>query len=92
MCYSLAQAWGDTIQDDVHEIVVCCLDIDIESIDIVQVFLDSTCLFEIPDLVKSPVRLAMVALVFPNGILNFLPSIKPMLVRFPSFHNICFSS
>ena len=54
MCYGLAEARGDTVQDNVDEVVICHLGIDIESIDIIQVFLDSTCLFEITALVKSP--------------------------------------
>ena len=55
VCHSLAEARGDTWQDDVDQLIVTHFGIDIESIDIVQVFLDSTCLFEITDLVKSPI-------------------------------------
>ena len=65
--------------------VVGHLGIDIESIDIVHVFLHSTCLLEIPDLVKSPVRLIVVTILFPNGVRDFSPSIEPMLVRLLPF-------
>ena len=68
------------------------LGIDIKSIDIVQVFLDSTCLLEITDPIKSPVRLVVVAIVFPNSILNLFLSIEPMLVRFPPFQYISLST
>ena len=70
--------------------VVGHLGIDIESIDIVQVFLHSSCLLEIADLVKSSVRLIMVTIVFPNGVCDFSPSVKPMLVRLPPFQRISF--
>ena len=63
---------------------------DIESIDIVQVFLYSTCLFEITYLVKSPVWLIVVAIVFLNGSCDISPSIEPMLVRLPPFQCISF--
>ena len=39
----MVEARSDTIQDDIAQVVVGHLGIDIESIDIVQVFLDSTC-------------------------------------------------
>ena len=55
MCHGLAQARRDTIPDDGDKVVICHLGIDIESIDIVQLFLHSTCLLKITDLVKSPV-------------------------------------
>ena len=51
----LAKARGDTIQDDVQKVMVCYLGIDIKSIDIIQVFLNSIYLPEIADLVESPV-------------------------------------
>ena len=70
--------------------VLCPFSIDIESIDIIQVFLYSTCLVEITDLVKSPVRLVMVALELPNDILNLFPNIDPMLVGFPPFQCVSF--
>ena len=90
MCHGLAEARGATIQDDVDHVVVSHLTIDIKSIDIIQVFLDSTCLFEITYLVKSPVQLIMVAIVLPNGGRDFSPSIEHMLVRFPPFQRISF--
>ena len=90
MCHGLAEVSGDAIQDNIDEVMVGYLGIDIESIDIIQVFLDSTCVFEITYLVKSPVRLIVVTIVFPNGILNLLLSIEPILVRFPPFQCISF--
>lgn len=41
--YSLAEAKGDNILDNVDVVVVCYFGTDIESINIVHVFLDSTC-------------------------------------------------
>ena len=90
MCHGLAEARRDTVQDDIDEVVVRHLGIDIESIDIIQVFLYSTCLFEITYLVKSPVWLIVVAIVFPNGDCDFHPSIEPMLVRLPLVQRISF--
>ena len=85
MCHGLAEARGDTVQDNVDQVVVGHLSIDIKSINMVQVSLDSTCLFEIIYLVKSPVRLIVVTIVFPNSVCDFSTSIEPMLVRLPPF-------
>ena len=52
MCHGLAQAWGDTIQDDINKVVIYHLGMYIESIDIIWVFLDSMCLPEITDLIE----------------------------------------
>ena len=84
MSHSLAETRGDTVQDDVDKVMVSHLGMDIESIDIVHVFLHSTCLLEITDFVKSSVWLVMVTIAFLNGILNLFPTIEPMLVGFPS--------
>ena len=81
MCHGLADARGDPVQDDIDEVMVGHLGIDFESINIIQVFLNSTYLFKITDLVKSPVWLIVVAIVFPNGGRDFPPSIEHMLVR-----------
>ena len=70
--------------------MVSRLGIDIKSINIVQVFLDCTCLLEITYLVKSPVQLVVVAIVLPNGILDVSPSIECMLVRLPPIQRIFF--
>ena len=70
--------------------VVCHVGINIKSIDIVQVFLDSTCLLEIADLVKSPVRLIVVAIVLPDGVLDLFPSSMPMSICFPLFQSFFF--
>ena len=90
VCHSLAEARGDTIQDDIDQVVVGQLGIDIVPINIVPVFLDGTCLLEIPDLIKSPVWLIVVAIVFLNSILDLFLSIEPMLVGFPPFQCISF--
>ena len=81
MSRGLAKARGDTLQDDIDQVVFSHLSIDIKSIDIVQIFLDSTCLLEIAYLVKSPVRLIVVTIVLPHGFRYFSPSIEPILVR-----------
>ena len=85
MCYKLAEAGYDTVHDVVDQVRVSHLGMDIECINIVQGFLDSACMFEIPDVVKSPMQLAMVTIVLLNGILDFFTSIQHMLVRFPPF-------
>ena len=90
MCYGLAEARGNTVQDDVDQVVVGHLSIDMKSINIIQVFLDSTCLFEVSYLVKSPVWLITVAIVFPNGGHDFSSSIEPMLVGLPPLQCISF--
>ena len=88
MCHGLAQARSDTIQDDIDEVMVSHLSIDSESINIIQLFLDSTCLFEITYLVKSPVWLIVVTIVHLNGVLDLFTSIELMLVRLPPFQRI----
>ena len=92
MCHGLAEARSDTIQDNIDEVMVSHLGIDIESIDIIQVFLDSTCLFEIADLVKSNIWLVAVTILLSNGLLNFFPSIELMLVGLPPFPHISFGT
>ena len=92
VCHGLVEARGDTIQDDVDTMMVSQVGIDIKSINIIRVFLYSTCLCMIPDLVKSPVQLIVVAIVIPNGVLNLLSSIKPMVGRFALFQHISFST
>ena len=89
MCHGLAEARCDTVQDDVNEVMVSHLRIDIESIDIIQVFLHSTCLLEITNLVESPVQLIVVTIVFSNGVLDFLLGNIPMSISFPPFQ--CFA-
>lgn len=80
MRHGLLEARGDMIQNDVDEVVVRHLGMDVESINIIQVFLDCTCLFEIPDLVKSLVWLVVSTTVLPNSVLDLFSSIKSMLV------------
>ena len=70
--------------------MVSHLSVDIKSINIVQIFLDSTCLLEITNLVNSPVWLIVVAIVLPDGVRDFSPSIEPMLVGFPLLQRISF--
>ena len=94
MYYGLVETKDNTIQEDVDKVVVYHSGIDIESINILQVFLDSTCSFEITYLVESPVWLIIVAIVFPNGILDFFPAIVLVSVSFhysntsPSIHRL----
>ena len=90
MRHGLAEAMGDTVYVDVDEVVVGHLGIDIKSIDIVQVLLDSTCLLEITYLVKSPVWLIVVTIVLPDGVRDVSPSIEPMLVGFLPLQRISF--
>ena len=90
MCHGLVVTRCNIVQDDVDQVMLSCLGTDIESIDIVQVFLDSTCLFDIPDHVKSSVWHVMHPIVLPNGILALFSSIKLMLIRFPLFLYISF--
>ena len=92
MCHGVVEARCDTVLDDVNEVMVRRLRIDIKSIDIVQVFLNPTSLLEIAELVTRPVWLAVVAIVLPNGLLDFFSSIEPVLVTFPPFQCISLST
>lgn len=89
MCHGLAETRYDTIQYDVAEIMVCYLGIDNESIHVVLVFLDSTSLLEITDLVESLVPIIVLAIVFPNAIIDFLSGRVPVPVSFPLL--LCFT-
>ena len=84
----LVRARGNTVQHHIDQVVVSYLSIDIKSIDIVQVFLYSTCLFEITDFVKTPVQLVMLAIVFSYNILHLVLSSIPMPISFAPFQ--CF--
>ena len=90
MYHGLADVRSDCISDGIDEVVVAYLSIAIESVNIVHVFLDTICLFDIPDLVQSPVCLIVVTIVLPCGIPDLFPSIKPMLIRCLPFQRISF--
>ena len=83
--HNLAEARVDTVLDDVYEIVACYLDINIESIDIFEVFVNSTCLFEIANLIMSPVWLIVVVIVLSNGVCDLLPRSLPVPSSLPPF-------
>ena len=44
VCHVLVEVSSNTVQNEVDKVVVSHVGIDIESIDIIQVFLDGTCL------------------------------------------------
>ena len=52
VCYGLAETKRHTVPDDVDKVIVNDLDTDIKSIDIIKVFVDSTCFLEILAIVK----------------------------------------
>ena len=54
-CHGLAEERRDSVQDNINELIVYHFGIHNEFINIVQVFLNSTYLFEIINLVKSPI-------------------------------------
>ena len=89
MCHGLAEIRSDLIQDNIDQVVVSHLATDIESIYIVELFLDSTCLPKITDLAKSPVWLIGLAIVLPNGVLNLFTGSISMTVWFLPFQ--CFT-
>ena len=89
-CHGLVEARGVTVSDDVDQVLVGHLSIDIKSIDIFLVFLYNTRLLGITYLVKRPLQLIVVAIVFSNGSREFAPSIESMLVRLPPFQRISF--
>ena len=72
-----------------YGLLIPSLHLKVSSINIVQVYLDSTCLFEIADLVKSPVWLLMVTIVFSHGILDLFLGSIPMSLSLPPFQ--CFA-
>ena len=92
MCHGLAEARGDAVQDNIDEVIVRndYLGLDIVSIDIIRVFLDSTSWFEITFLVKSPVQLIIAAIVFSDGGRNLSLSIASILVGNAPFQRISF--
>ena len=92
MCNGLAEARCDTVQDDVHEVMVTHLGIDIESIDIVLVFSDCACLSEIPEFIESPIWLVVVIMVLSYGVLYCFLSIIPSPVSLPPFQHFCFTA
>ena len=90
LCYDLVEARCDTMQDDIDQVVVSHRGIDIKSIDIVQVFLDSTCLSEITNLVKSLIWLIVASIVFPDSLLNLFPSGIRTPICSPPFYCLFF--
>ena len=67
------------------------LSIENQSIDIVQVVLESTCLLEISDLVISAVWLIVVATGLPEGLLGFFPldTLVPICILLFLYLSIC---
>ena len=90
MCSSLAGSEVDTILEDVHEVMVYHLGTDIVSMGIIYLFRCSNCFVEIPDLLKSPVELIMIAIVFPVVVLDIFPGIIPVPGSIPIFQRLSF--
>ena len=65
--------------------VVSHLGINIKSINIIQVFWNSTCLLEITYLVESALGLVVVTIIFSNDVLDFLLGSIPLPVSFQPF-------
>ena len=63
--------------------VVSHIGMDIKSINIVQVFLDSTCFYGITDHVESPIWLVVVPIVPRDTAFNNFSGIVPVPVSFP---------
>ena len=78
------------MQDDTNQVMVSNIGINIETIDLIVVFLDSTGFFEITDLVKSPVCLIIVATVVSYGTHYPFSSSIPVPMMFPPFHGFSF--
>ena len=70
------------------KLVVCNHGINAESMHIIQELLDSTCWLEITFLIKSPIRLQLVAVALANTVQDLFRRIKPILVRFPPVYYI----
>ena len=92
VCDDLVEARSGTVQNNIIKFIVCHLGIDIESINIIQVFSNSTCLFEITDLVQSPMWLIVGMIVFLDGVLDGFPGIIPMSATLPAFVLCSFSA
>ena len=88
MYYSLVGARGDPVHNDIEQVVVSHLGRDIESINIVKVFVDSPCLPKMTELIENPVWFVVVPIIFPDSVLNFFQSSIPVPVSFPPFQ--CF--
>ena len=84
------EARDNTMQDNINEMVGYHLGIDIESIDIVQILLDNTCLPEITDLLEGPVQQIVVAIVLPNSILHFFIHVISVSISLPSHQHFPF--
>ena len=70
MCYSLVETRGYMVPDNIDQVVIGHLGMDIEPINIILVFLNSTPFPEIADLVESPAWLVVVAMVLSNCVLD----------------------
>ena len=83
--YDLAEVSYDTIPDNIDNIMFCYFSTDIESITIEQVFLGSTCLSEIIDLLKTPVALIVVPMIMLNSIFQHFSNTICEILRFQHF-------
>ena len=92
MCHRYSKARGDTIEDNVDEVVVCHASIDIEGVDFGKVLLNCTSLSKGYNLIVGFVGLVVVTIIYLNSLLNILPIIMPVPISFPLFQCISFTA
>ena len=75
VCHGLAHTRGNTIHDEIVNMLVHHLGIDVESIDIIKVCLHHIYLPTITNLIKSYMQLVPVSIVFSDFIRDLFPGI-----------------
>ena len=85
MCYSLVELRSNTVQHDIDNVVICYLGIDIESVNIIYILLCSTCLARISNLIRRPIWLLVLLIVFSDVILDLFSGSTPVPVSCPPF-------
>ena len=73
------------VLDNIYKIMVSNFEMNIQSVDIIQVILDGTCLLKIIDLIKSLLWLYVNVIIFCDRVPQLFPSIISVLVRRPLF-------
>ena len=72
-------------QNDIPQLMFRHIGTDIESMNIFQVFLNCTCLPEITQRVKSSIWVVVVAMVFPDAVLDLFPGSIAVPISSPLF-------
>ena len=90
MCYGVVESKDNIVQDNDNQVIVSRRGIDMESITIIQLFMNHVCLFMINHLVQGPPCLVTVTILFPNAVLDLFPGSIRVPICISPVHSFSF--